>query len=139
MFTSYFKNRALTLQNQFLAEALEKSQAETERMTAAYKTALSANQNTARHSEMAVDYEKMNAFSIERVFSNGEAKTVIGYMHGSQIREWNLFCDDDMHQELVDQFKQYITDRKKIPSLTVTDGSTTISPSIFASGGSANS
>lgn len=118
MLSNFFKNKSLELQNKIMAEALQKAQDEAKRMREAYETQLSANYKSTYDSEFALDYRQMNAFSIERLCRDGQAVTVIGYFLNSQVREWNLYCNEERHQELVNQFKLYL-EKKNTPSNTI--------------------
>lgn len=125
MLSNFFKNKTLELQNKIMAEALQKAQDEAKRMREAYETQLSANYKSTYGSEFALDYCQMNAFSIERLCRDGQAVTVIGYFLNNQVREWNLYCNEERHQELVNQFKLYL-EKKNTPSNTIyTIGGTT--------------
>lgn len=70
--------------------------------------------DSAVNSEMQVDFEKMNAFSIERIYDDKHPPaTIIGYKHKVselevQIKEWNLACSQATHDRLVKEFNQYI-------------------------------
>lgn len=73
----------------------------------------------------AVDFQAMNAFSVERMWDNGTQKTVIGYMltepvsvtEGTTttkdvVREWTLYCSHAEHQRLVEEFNQYVKSKE---------------------------
>lgn len=66
----------------------------------------------ARACSVAIDFEQMDAFSIERMSDdNGLSKTVVGYLKSleedkPEIGEWVLYCNDEIHEQLVEQFKQ---------------------------------
>lgn len=67
-------------------------------------------------SEFVIDFEKMNAFSIERVPTCNDDrpyKTVIGYFFGDEVKEWSLWCNLDTHNDLARQFRAYMQDQKK--------------------------
>ncbi len=72
----------------------------------------------AVNSEMQVDFEKMDAFSIERTYDDKHgAATIIGYKHRCnavevEIREWNLACSQATHDRLVKEFNEYITPKR---------------------------
>ena len=71
----------------------------------------------------AIDWEVMNAFSIER--NKGDIQdlglccyTTIGYTvtdeNGEQkVKEWNLWSTVEQHNKLVDDFNAYIAKKKK--------------------------
>jgi hypothetical protein len=87
-----------------------------------YKKRLEDEYSKASYS---IDWKKINAFSIERMWDNGNQKTVIGYMqhdpvvttegegeskvtYKDVVREWTLYCTHDEHQRLVKQFNEYV-------------------------------
>jgi len=57
------------------------------------------------------DFEKMNAFSIERL----RDQTIIGYTldekEGTVVREWFFGCSLERHKELVYEFNIVIKDK----------------------------
>ena len=69
----------------------------------------------------AIDWDAMNAFSVERIWDNGLQKTIIGYRleepviitEGEEqrittkdvVREWYLYCSKEQHAKLVEQFR----------------------------------
>lgn len=58
---------------------------------------------------VAVDYKRMNAVSIERINDEGKNCTVIGYKNpADSISEWFLHCSIEKHNELARRFEQYI-------------------------------
>ena len=65
-----------------------------------------------RGAPLAVDFDSMDAFSVERINKNGVDITVIGYWAPGetekQVAEWTLNCNDTIHAELVKQFETYI-------------------------------
>lgn len=64
----------------------------------------------AADSSFAVDFNRMNAYSIERIIQNGLPVTVIGHWCGpndENVGEWNFHCNQDTHEQLVEQFRQY--------------------------------
>lgn len=125
MLSNFFKNKSLELQNKIMSEALQKAQDEAKRMREAYENQLSLNYKTAYGSEFAVDFCNMNAFSIERMCRDGQAVTVIGYFLNNQVREWNLYCNEERHQELVNQFKLYLEKKNITPNTFLNVGTTT--------------
>lgn len=59
---------------------------------------------------LAVDWNRMNAFSIERMMQDGRPMTVIGYWEGpndENVGEWSFRCNQDTHERLVEEFRQY--------------------------------
>ena len=75
-----------------------------------------------REASFSFDFEKMNAFSIERMAKDNLPCTVIGYplpkvevkdgveTTSTSIKEWYLYCSDKQHEKLVKEFEEY---RKK--------------------------
>ena len=76
----------------------------------------------------AINWDAMNAFSVERIWDNGNQKTIIGYRleepvvetEGEEqrvttkdvVREWYLYCPHDKHEQLVEEFKQWMNKKK---------------------------
>lgn len=71
-------------------------------------------------SSFSVDFEEMNAFSIERMEKNGGVITVIGHSADqttwdtsgnattvTDVKEWSLYCSHDEHEKLVAEFNAY--------------------------------
>lgn len=61
-------------------------------------------------SGFAVDFNRMGAYSIERMIKDGRPVTVIGHWHGpndENTGEWRFHCNQDTHERLVEQFRQY--------------------------------
>lgn len=66
-------------------------------------------QSEHRSATPAVSFERMRAFSIERMHDdqNGPS-TVIGYYgRDDEVREWSLWCSIEHHEQLVKQFQLY--------------------------------
>lgn len=66
----------------------------------------------ARSCSVAVDFEMMDAFSIERMYVDGIGHTVIGYLNSlpdtePDVAEWTLYCNEEIHEKLVEEFRQY--------------------------------
>lgn len=68
---------------------------------------------TARNATPSLDFAKMEAFSIERMQERDEApRTVIGYLRpqaegNDLVGEWTLYCNDEHHERLVEEFNTY--------------------------------
>lgn len=61
-------------------------------------------------SGFAVDFNRMGAYSIERIIQDGRPVTVVGHWTGpnnENANEWWLHCNQDTHERLVEQFRQY--------------------------------
>ena len=60
----------------------------------------------------SVDFKSMNAFSIERLIKDNGPCTIIGYYPDpsekakEKVKEWYIYCDDTIHENLVKQFNQ---------------------------------
>lgn len=67
-----------------------------------------------------IDFDTMRVFSIERLVYNDKPATIIGhYMYEPVIengvvvserektKEWTLYCNNERHEELVNQFKEW--------------------------------
>lgn len=66
----------------------------------------------SRSCSVAVDFEMMDAFSIERMYKDGISRTVIGYLKSPpdadpDIGEWTLYCNEEIHEKLVKEFIDY--------------------------------
>lgn len=93
-------------------EKIQELKAEIERLN-------SFNEQKARTTPMQVDFAKMNAFSIERqlVPSGKEPVTVIGYWNlglpgNNTVGGWLLYCSDETHNRLVEEFNAYMKGSK---------------------------
>ena len=58
-----------------------------------------------------IDWKTMNAFSVERLGWGKQCYTVIGYLQGSDTREWKFYCSKDQHESLAKEFKQWISQK----------------------------
>ncbi len=61
-------------------------------------------------SSFAVDFNRMRAYSIERIIQDGRPVTVIGHWCGpndENVGEWSFHCNQATHEQLVEQFRQY--------------------------------
>ena len=88
----------------------------------AYQKRLIGEMETA---SVAIDWDAMKVFSVERVWDNGIPKTILGYMlsepavhtegEGGEprvtykdiVREWNLYCSAEEHEQLVKEFNEW--------------------------------
>jgi hypothetical protein len=70
---------------------------------------LSANPyNSLCESDVEVDFDFMNAFSVERTLLNHVAVTSVGYFdRDNKTREWFLYTSEETHQRLVNEFREY--------------------------------
>ena len=71
----------------------------------------------SRSCSVAVDFEMMDAFSIERMYDDGGlGRTVIGYLKSlpdtePNVAEWTLYCNEEIHEKLVEEFRVYKQNR----------------------------
>jgi hypothetical protein len=102
---------------------LEKKVEELQYAVDAYKKRLETEMANA---SFAIDWNAMRAFSVERIWDNGLPKTIIGYRleeplittEGDNeqrittkdvVREWYLFCSAEKHEQLVSEFKEWLS------------------------------
>ncbi len=64
--------------------------------------------NSLYESDVEVDFEFMNAFSVERTLLEGVTVTAVGYFdRQNNTREWFLYTSEETHQRLVNEFREY--------------------------------
>ena len=106
-------------------EDLKKENEKLKHANDAYQKRLVGEMATASY---AINWDAMNAFSVERIWDNGLPKTIIGYRleepvittEGDDqkvttkdvVREWTLYCSAEMHEKLVAEFKLWIAKQK---------------------------
>lgn len=56
----------------------------------------------------SIDFENLNAFSIERMVQDEKEKTSIGYFVNGKVCEWCFFCSRETHERLVREFNEYV-------------------------------
>ena len=67
-----------------------------------------------------IDFDTMRVCSIERVVTNNKPATILGHFmyepiiengevvgEREKLKEWTLYCNNERHEELVKQFKQW--------------------------------
>lgn len=60
--------------------------------------------------DFVVDWEKINAFSVERHGGEPEAYTIIGYYDKDGcVDEWKFYCSLEQHNKLAKEFSNGIT------------------------------
>ena len=60
--------------------------------------------------DFAVDWDKLNAFSVERHGGEKEAYTIIGYYDKDGcVDEWKFYCSLAQHNKLAKEFKDGLT------------------------------
>lgn len=91
-----------------------------------YRKRLESEMATA---SVAIDWNAMKVFSVERMWDNGLPKTVLGYMLSEPmvttsgegvervtekeiVREWTLYCSAEKHEQLVVEFNQYLMEKQ---------------------------
>lgn len=94
-----------------------------------YETTWEQLNATARSLPIAIDFNKLNVFSVERnINEHGIPMTIIGYMvevphkdefgmtrYVRQVKEWFYHCDDVCHEKLVKEFEEYKINLAKRP------------------------
>jgi hypothetical protein len=65
--------------------------------------------NDVNTSEFKIDWNKMDAFSIERMGDHQSAYTVIGYYMTDEhnvkhVHEWKFYCSQEQHNKLAEEF-----------------------------------
>lgn len=64
-------------------------------------------------SSFAIDFEKMNIVSIERVIKNNKSLTLFGYIDKDEkLKEWVFFCSLAQHENIVDEYRRYLKDKR---------------------------
>jgi hypothetical protein len=65
--------------------------------------------NRIVRSACEIDFNVINAFSVERNVNDNRPCTIIGYFidNSTAPLEWYLFCSDDQHHKIVTQFKEH--------------------------------
>jgi len=68
-------------------------------------------EDSSRACSVAVDFQFMEAFSVERLNDGGGTRTVIGYVKPidedkSAVAEWTIYCNETLHEELVKEFRR---------------------------------
>ena len=69
------------------------------------------NQLSAADCEFVIDFNAIRCFSIERQSSGHTGKTILGYnlltdSENRDVREWILYCNENQHKKLIDNFNQ---------------------------------
>ena len=75
-----------------------------------------AKYEQVRDFNASVDWDAMQAFSIERVISTTHEVpvTCIGYRAENKIKEWILFVNKEIHDSLVEEFKEYVRQKAEL-------------------------
>ena len=64
---------------------------------------------------VCIDWKGMNVVSIERMVNENDCdQTTIGYMNPetNYVSEWYLQCDVHTHEQLVEEFREYLSSRE---------------------------
>lgn len=112
-----------------LKTQIEKLKAENENLAYANKVYQDQLVDEMSKASFSVDWNAMNAFSVERGWNNGTLRTTIGYMlqepaihtEGEEqkvtfkdvVREWVLNCSSSEHERLVKEFNAYVKGKNK--------------------------
>ena len=111
------KNYTLRIRNGILEDQVYNLNQECKRLVSVIKQYDDRVEQENKNAEFAVDWKKINAFSVERIYdpNSGKSRTVIGHLLETayesgypynQIREWNLNCSIEKHNELAAEFKE---------------------------------
>ncbi len=75
-----------------------------------------AKYEQVRDLNASVDWDAMQAFSIERVISTTHEVpvTCIGYKAENKVKEWILFVNKEIHDSLVEEFKEYVRQKAEL-------------------------
>lgn len=110
-----FGNVELKKENEQLKQQNDQLQKEVKRL-------LESINGTITKADVHFDFKNMNVFSVERLVSDNKPCTIIGYLlkepvlsqdgemivEKDVVHQWYLFCNEERHQQLVDQFKKAI-------------------------------
>jgi hypothetical protein len=69
------------------------------------------------HFQFALDFDRMGAFSVERIVRDGTPRTIIGYfiVHpngAKEVKEWVLYSSAKEHNRIVAEFEIWKGSRK---------------------------
>ena len=109
----FAKAQVLNKENDKLKEENERLQKEVNRL-------LNLINGSIASAEAYFDFKNMRVFSVERNGHDNKPCTIIGYLlrepvlssdgemivEKDVVREWYLYCNEERHQQLVDQFKK---------------------------------
>lgn len=94
---------------------LENENARLKRENESLKANLEEINSDSFNAPVALDFKAMNAFSIERMKDGSLPKTVVGYLviagEKRSVKEWYLYCSDQVHKDLVEKFNNYIASK----------------------------
>jgi uncharacterized protein Veg len=106
MFNSELKDTIRKLENE-----IESLKADNDRLRKQKKDAVQEDVST---STFVIDWNNMNAFSVERMGDHNEAYTIIGYWNKNEsgiayVAEWKFYCSQEQHEKLAKEFSDGIT------------------------------
>ena len=55
---------------------------------------------------VSFDFKAVKVFSVERMWNDCGAYTLIGYVLNDETQEWNLYCSSEQHERLVKEFQE---------------------------------
>jgi hypothetical protein len=71
--------------------------------------------NYNEDNELVIDFEGYNAVSVERAMRDNDPCTIIGcFERNGNYNEYMFFTSNTIHSEIVQQFKDYLEDKKNI-------------------------
>ncbi len=100
---------------------IEDLKKENEKLTYAVDAYKKRLETEMANASVAIDWDAMKVFSVERLWENGLPKTILGYMlsepvittegeneqrvtYKDIVREWTLYCSAEKHEGLVKEF-----------------------------------
>lgn len=106
-----FNNSVLKDQIRKLENEVESLKADNARLRQVKKDAVTED---VQSSTFMIDWDKMDAFSIERMGDFSEAYTIIGYWNKNEsgtayVSEWKFYCSQEQHEKLAKEFADGIT------------------------------
>ena len=98
-------NRELTDRNLELIKAREELEIATSRIKAIDKSTSECS--------FAIDFEKLNVFSVERIVRENIPITIIGYLGvDGNVKSWYYYCSEEIHNNLAKQFIKCVEEKK---------------------------
>ncbi len=105
------KDEAIKLEEEILKLKAQKT--ELEKIIQSLKEEQTTAMTTAvENFQFSLDFNSMNAFSIERVIRNDQPKTVVGYFIGGNVKEWYLETSAKEHNRIVAEFELWKGQKK---------------------------
>jgi len=116
MFEYFKKVELLEIKVESLEGKLEDAKKQIEYLELEKERILSEKRYLVEECGFEVDFNKMNAFSIERLLKNSRETTCIGYFKQEQVQvpgEWQFECSKITHERLVKEFLDYKSSQQK--------------------------